>query len=227
MKRLLCFIVLFTIIITVTYYISLPHMGPSRSGRIDRAVGYLKSHFNDDLGLIYESEDAGVRVVNQREYRCNQVYWVYSDNLLAAWALKPYDPVMTERINQTISSYNLPSSNLYEVLFGETIPRNISIPVQVVVEQHPDWVVMAEFHNSTKQLQWWRYADTLIYQSINEYLRGNRSGAEQYFYKAYEMWDGKGLYDLATQTDGKYANYKLALIPVSYTHLTLPTTPYV
>ena len=26
------------------------------------------------------------------------------------------------------------------------------------------------------------------------------------------MWDGKGICDLATQTDGKYANYKLALI---------------
>jgi hypothetical protein len=26
------------------------------------------------------------------------------------------------------------------------------------------------------------------------------------------MWDGKGIYDLATQNDGKYANFKLALI---------------
>lgn len=93
-----------------------------------------------------------VRLVNRREYRCDQLYWVYSDNLLAVWDLKPYAPLIAERIDQTIRSYNLPSSNLYEALFGETIPRNVSTLVQVVVKQHPDWVVMAEIHNLTRQL---------------------------------------------------------------------------
>ena len=57
MKRLLTFIVLFTIVFTIAYIAFPPHgMGSYRLERIDRAVSYLKSHFNEDLGLIYESE---------------------------------------------------------------------------------------------------------------------------------------------------------------------------
>lgn len=44
------------------------------------------------------------------------------------------------------------------------------------------------------------------------YLKDNRTGVEYYFNKAYQMWDGKGIYDLTTQKEGKYANFKLALI---------------
>ena len=44
------------------------------------------------------------------------------------------------------------------------------------------------------------------------YLKDNRTGVEYYFNKAYQMWDGKGIYDLTTQKEGKYANFNLALI---------------
>jgi len=46
---------------------------------------------------------------------------------------------------------------------------------------------MTEFHNSSSPLLWQRYADTLIYQSLNEYLKGNRTAAEYYFKQAYQM----------------------------------------
>ena len=71
---------------------------------------------------------------------------------------------------------------------------------------------MAEFHNSSTPLLWDQYGDTLIYQSLNSYLIGNRTEADYYFFKAYNMWDGKGIYDLATQNESTYANFKLALI---------------
>jgi len=71
---------------------------------------------------------------------------------------------------------------------------------------------MAEFHNSSAPLSWEQYGDTLIYQSLNSYLRGNRSAAESYFFEAYNMWDRNGVNDSATRQDGTYANFKLALI---------------
>ena len=115
-------------------------------------------------------------------------------------------------INQTIQSYNLSQNDFFEVLFGKPIPMNPYIAIQRSIEQHPDRVIIAEFHNSSTPLLWNKYGDTLIYQSLNFYLRGNRTGAEYYFDKAYKMWDGKGIKDNATKTDEVYANFKLALI---------------
>ena len=45
-------------------------------------------------------------------------------------------------------------------------------------------------------------------------------------------WNSRGLRgstleDLVNRTNERYQENGLALIPVSYTHLTLPTTPYV
>jgi hypothetical protein len=176
------------------------------------AVLYLTGHFNQTVGLIYESEDTGTQVINGTIYSHDQIYYIYSDNLLAEWALKPYEPQISNKINQTILSYNLPNSNFFEVLFGKRIPQNLKIGTQLIIGQYSDHVIMAEFHNSSTLLDQDQYGDTLIYQSLNCYLSGNNTGAEYYFYKAYDMWDGKGINDAATQTDHVYANYKLALI---------------
>jgi len=176
------------------------------------ASSYLKSHFNETVGLVYESEDKGVQTIRGLNYTHSQIYYIYSDNLLAMWALKPYEPQISNKINQTIQSYNIQQSRFFEVLFGKIIPLNISTGIKSVIKQYSDKIIIAEFHNTSTPLLWEQYGDTLIYQSLNNYLRGNRTGAEYYFNKAYKMWDGKGIYDLATQKDGEYANYKLALI---------------
>jgi len=193
---------------------------------IDKAADYLLSHFNDTVGLIYESEDPGVVNVNGMLYYHNQTYFIYNDNLLATWALKPFNSYVSNRINETIKSYNLPPSGMVEVLFGFEIPTNISVGEKLVVEQHPDRVIMAEFHNSSTSLLWEEYGDTLIYQCLNEYLRGNMTASLGYFNEAYKKWDDKGIYDLATETDHTYANYKLALILYAFKVLNLSETEY-
>lgn len=176
------------------------------------AAGYLKGHFNETVGLIYESEDKGIQTISGSNYTHDQIYYIYSDNFLAMWSLKPYEPQISNKINQTIQSYDIQQSKFFEVLFGKTIPLDISTGVQLVIKQYADKIIRAEFHNTSTPLLWEQYCDTLIYQSLNNYLRGNRTGAEYYFNKAYGMWDGKGINDLATQKEGRYANYKLALI---------------
>ena len=202
----ICLIIVASLIVVV--------FNPFSKNKGDMAVDYLNSHFNQTVGLIFESEDIGNKTIDELNYNYNQIYWIYSDNLIASWALKPYEPQISDMINQTIQSYNLSQSDFFEVLYGKKISMNPSIANQLVIKQYPDWVIMAEFHNSSTPLLWKKYGDTLIYQSLNLYLRGNRTGAEYYFDKAYKMWDGKGIYDLSTENDieGNYANYKLALI---------------
>ena len=86
------------------------------------AASYLKSHFNETVGLIYESEDQGIQTINGFNYSHDQIYYIYSDNLLAEWALKPYEPQISNEINKSIQSYNIPPSNFFEVLFGNQSP---------------------------------------------------------------------------------------------------------
>ena len=180
--------------------------------RLSSAAGYLKSHFNSEVGLVYESEDPGDRTYGNQTYSYNQIYWLYSDNLLVSWALKPYDSEMSDTINQTIRSYSVGESGLFEVIFGKIISQNVSAANQLIIANNSEHVIMAEFHNSSTPLLWEKYGDTLIYQSLNEYLKGNKAAAEKYFIIACQMFDGKGVNDTATKTDGKYANYKLALL---------------
>ena len=80
-----------------------------------------------------------------------------------------------------------------------------------IIGNYPDKIVLAEFRNYSDPIKG-QYADALIYQSLNSYLKGDRVNASNYFNQALSMWDGKGIKDDAAK---KYANYKLALIMYS------------
>jgi hypothetical protein len=214
---LLCLIV---ILIVIIYFNSFSIT------KEDLAVNYLTNHYNPAIGLLFESEDTGIKNFGGCNYTHNQIYWIYSDNFIATWALSPYESQMSDMINQTIQSHHLSQSHFFEVLFGQPIPMNPSNAVYQIIEQHLDWVIMAEVHNSSFLLQWEDYGDTLIYHSLNLYLRGNRTEAEDYFDQAYRMWDGTGINDTATKTDGEYANFKLALILYASKILNLPIGNY-
>jgi hypothetical protein len=189
------------------------------------AINYLKSHFNGHIGLVYESEDSGNQTINGANYSHDQIYYIYSDNLLATWALKPYEPQISKEIDQTIQSYNLPHSNFFEVLFGQPISTTIYDADVKVINQTQDILVLAEFHNSSEPLLD-TYGNTLIYQSLNNFLKGNKIAADSYFWQAYNLWDGKGINDDATKADHFYANYKLALILYASKVLKLPIDNY-
>ena len=215
MKRLLAVIIICIVVLSTIFAYGCLSPRTDYTSKQLNAVDYLKGHYNEKLGLLYESEDLGTRVVNGTAYRGNQTYFIYSDNLLANWALKPYDREMSEKISQSIASYNQPNSGFFEVLFGTAIPANMSIGEQTPVWQDSDSLVLAEFHNSDTPLLWEGYGDTLIYQSLNCYLAGNKSGADDYFYRAYAMWDSKGINDVSVEpgkSDAHYSNYKLALV---------------
>ncbi len=172
------------------------------------AIEYLKSHFNSDVGLVYESEDSGSNP-NALDYHYNQTYNIYSDNLLAAYALRPYEPQISSKINQTILSYNLPPSDFFEVLFSKAISEPLCNSQTNRTEIGGNY--LAEFRNYSAPISG-QYANALIFRSLNNYLKGDLSASKGNFTEALGLWDGKGINDDATKTDRKYANYKLALI---------------
>jgi hypothetical protein len=82
-------------------------------------------------------------------------------------------------------------------------------------------VVLVELRNYSDPIAG-TYANALIYKSLNSYLKGNLTEAKQYFNETLALWDGKGIYDNATVYDGKYANYKLALLVYASKVLNIP-----
>ncbi|MCL0089246.1 zf-HC2 domain-containing protein [Dehalococcoidia bacterium] len=180
--------------------------------QIARAVRFLIAHFDPEVGLIHRSEGAGPMIVQHRQYRYNQTFWLYPDNLVASYALEPFEPEIAQKIRETLHHYDQPPSLLFEVLFGKPIPEDIAKARQVMIDRDHEFLIMAEFHDSPDPLSWKDYGDMLIYQSLNQHLRGDTKRASRYFDQAYSMWDGKGILDAEAKEKNRYAGHNLALI---------------
>jgi hypothetical protein len=184
----------------------------AREQQIAMAVQFIGAHFDPEVGLIHRSEGAGPMIVEHRQYRHDQTFWLYPDNLVASYALEPFYADMAQKIRKTLHRHDQPLSLLFEVLFGQVIPEEIAAARKVVIAREPQFVIMARFHDSPMPLSWRDYGDMLIYQSLNQHLRGNREVARRYFDQAYSMWDGEGIYDATAREENRYASHKLALI---------------
>ena len=183
------------------------------------AADYLLSHYNDALGMIYESELKESHPLGYPDQYYDNTYWIYSDNYLASRALRELAPSIAQNISRTIrelkEKHNLPESGLYEVLFGDRISTRLRASNSILVESSRDYYIFADIHNGSEIRDWYDYSDLLCYQALNFYWRGELETAKELWFKAYSMYDGKGLYDKATRNDGFYANYKLALLVYS------------
>ena len=89
------------------------------------AYEYILSRYNPAFGLVSESENGGINVVNGTSV--NSTYWVYGDNLWAAEALRPYSPAVAANISERVESYieEYGRSMVYEVALREVIPTTI------------------------------------------------------------------------------------------------------
>jgi hypothetical protein len=183
--------------------------------QITRAVDYLVKRFNSDLGLIYESDDPGrhwlADEVNGFRWRYNQTYWLYSDNLFAAYALEPFRRDIADRIKESLQKRKVPPSLLFEAVIGERIPT-IRNAVNYIVESSSDYVIMARRHDSP-MISYGLYADLICYRSLQAFLEERIPEARRLFRQAVALWNGKGLDDWSYRfVDGFYSNQKLALL---------------
>jgi hypothetical protein len=183
--------------------------------RINGAVDYLTKRFNPSLSLICESDDPGKHWLAEEftdfKWGYRQTYWLYSDNLFAAYALEPFRPDISDRIKSALRRYSIPPSGLFEVVTGDHIPT-IRDAVDYIVESSTEYVIMARRHDSSI-VSYGLYADLMCYRALQFFLLGRINEAHRLFRQAVALWSDKGLNDWSfTIVDGFYSNQKLALL---------------
>jgi hypothetical protein len=191
--------------------------------QVERAVDFLvNSQFNESLSLCREAPAVAPNT-----------YWLVSDNLWAWKALKVANEMyyfgagevgrVADRIEAKLKKdatlYNLPrdlnktgfpKSFMHEAVIGDNITtpnRNATI----LTLHSDDYNLKTEVCNGTIMPDWKNYTDRLLYMALSCFWQGNDTGANLYFRNATATWDGIGISDTATKTDG-YATYKLALL---------------
>ncbi len=195
--------------------------------RINRAASYLLEHYDSELGLIFESEDRGthwLKRVDYPEYRWRyyQTYWLYSDNLVASYALEPWAPEVSTRIKETIESHQVPKSNKFEALIGEPIGPDRDAR-NIIVAQHQEYVILIRLHDGLIADPRYKFADSMIYEALTKFYEGDIRKAQEIVMDVYGMWNGTCLVDYGvTQKElqpgnapsdiGFGMNFKLALL---------------
>jgi hypothetical protein len=174
---------------------------------IERAVNYLVSHYNPKVGLIYESEDAGKTHWLARtefpnfHWNYSQVFWLYSDNLFAVYALMPYDLQLAHEINDTIHRYNPPFSNKFESVIGTPVGPDRGAR-DVIVNQSDTFVVLYRIHDGPIGNPKIPFGDAIIYRALSEYYLGETELAVTDVNWAASLWNGTCLVDYGvTQTN--------------------------
>ena len=71
--------------------------------------------------------------------------------------------------------------------------------------------IRRELRNGSIIIDWYEYADLLVYRALDALLWGSRPYAEELFIKLMSMWDGYGFRDRAFEEKHVYDTYKLAL----------------
>jgi hypothetical protein len=189
---------------------------------IEKTVSFLvNSQFNESLGLCRESPNLAP-----------DIYWLVSDNLWAWKALKVANETyyfgagdvgrvadgIEAELKEDAMLYNLPRyangfpiSFMHEAVIGDVIPTP-NRTATVLTLHSDDYNLKTEVCNGTIMPDWKNYTDRLLYMALSCFWHENKTGANLYFRNATATWDGIGINDTATKTDGFYATYKLALL---------------
>lgn len=190
----------------------------SISQQLLNAANYIKNRYDPRIGLVSESEDTGSNVPDGTP--CYRTFWVYSDNLWASQALKPFFPQIAENISKSITPYLVKYgySNLFEVVLGikitDTIYGKSNLKVATYTFDDANYTVWVDRHRPGDGEIFYdaeEYADLAFYLSLNYYLKGDRATSEHWFRIGEEMWNDYGFLDKAAKESGRYQNYKLGL----------------
>ncbi len=203
------------------------------------AAEYLLSHSNPEVGLIYESEDAGkhwLGMGEMPEYSWNyqQTYWAYSDNFYASLALEPFNTMTAKTIAEKISE--IPNQGQFLVVNGTKI-REYREVKDIVIAETSNYIILTRTYTGKLNQPSLDYADELMYYALNQHLLGNSVEAKASFQKALDMWNGTCFVDEAIKpssfngvgapTDSGYcANNRigLALFVGKVLRATVPTS---
>lgn len=192
--------------------------------KIQKAASYIENRYDATVRLVSESEDNGSNVPDGTP--CWRTFWVYSDNLWASQALKPFQSLMAENISETVARYvsECGNSQLFEVVLGTIIPTPIHAHTNIMVDSFISgdlnctvWADRHQFQDGGIFFDADQYADLCFYLSLNYALQRNNTASEQWFRTGESYWDGHGFFDKAAnesadnEQDKRYQNYKLGL----------------
>ena len=174
----------------------------------DRIRLFLENQYVPEVKLLRAATFA---------YPDNVTIYLTSDNLLAAYALASLNSPYASEILSTIYNYGIKGDMLHEVLIGIDIPdefKSASYEIIGVVYSEKfncSITIKKELRNGSIIVDWYEYADLLVYRALDALLWGSRPYAEELFRKLMSMWDGYGFKDKSFKEKGVYDTYKLAL----------------
>lgn len=192
--------------------------------RLIEAANYVDNRYDVRVGLVSESEDAGSNVPDSTS--CYRTFWVYSDNLWASEALKPFYPEVASNISESLKPYtnDLEGSQLFEVVLGRSIPTPIhagsNLKVATYTFDGTNYTVWEDRHTPEDGGIFYdaqQYADLCFYLSLDYALDRNKIASERWFRIGESFWNGHGFLDKAanesasTDDNKRYQNYKLGL----------------
>ncbi|MEM2507449.1 MAG: NosD domain-containing protein [Candidatus Bathyarchaeia archaeon] len=205
-------VLIFISMLTLAFNIQ-PIEGVLSSGyeaNLEKAALFLNStQFDPIIGLCREAPNVAPNT-----------YWLVSDNLLAYHALKLYYPETAEVIYATMLRYGYFRSFKHEAIFGTTLPYiPFRTPNKYIVSQIGTKLIKTEVWNGSGIFtDYLGYADLCIYAALHFYWSGDISRAIYHFNIAKNMWNGTGIYDLASKDAERkgerliFSTYKLALL---------------
>ena len=167
-----------------------------------KAYQYIINRYNVHYGLVRETENL-------------DRYWLWSDNVLAAQALKDYNYSLYANITNTVRSYIQnyhiefhsawaalidPTSKVQQPSFNSPINKNLT-----------DKIWYSDYGGSY-ELPCTDYADIAFLKSIFLYEINKINDSKTCYDQGINMFDGIGFKDKAFAHDGyRYSTYKVAL----------------
>ena len=195
---------------SLTYYYQEQNSWNKISSVSLNAKKYLINSYNPSLKLIPETSD-------------NITYWITSDNLLAYFALRNYDPEISNSIKESIATYansfrlptdlnNLPIDYKHEAVIGGILTQPFRNSSYCILQNNFGVNLKAELNNDTVMPDWQDYADWVAYQGLSSYNHGDKIEAAKNYQLMMKMWDGNGFKDKAFDPEARlYDTYKIAL----------------
>ena len=168
----------------------------TNESRAQRAREFLAGLFDPELRLL-------------PEYPGAKTYWLYHDNYLAAHALAVSHPKLATQITAALRERGVTNSGKIEIVHGEALsPLPLRDYLLKEVARVGDKILKTEVVTGQLNTGWRGYADLRLLTAL---ATTNDAVARAEFAAARAMWDGRGFKDSATDKQGRYATYKLAL----------------
>lgn len=180
------------------------------SDRIQSGCGFLEKLYSPSIGLVRTTVNS-------------TVYYLASDNILAARALSicstPTSNMISQNITITINHYCKGCyDHKHEILLGVRIPLPIhDARVYSVANLTGPAAILWEVSNATTVPPDCAYADLVAYTALELNMEKNTTGTQHEMSCLSLMYDGRGLVDepyklsLFYPEHGVYQTYKLAL----------------